>query len=160
MSAVAENGNRVASEFARYLQAFSECSTEIQSLALEMAAIVVDESSTDDERQFAADAMIQAIFPGESADAYALYRSRIESPEGKAANEAIGRQQSAFADNLRGLMAERKMTQEELARLAGVGQPAIANLLARKCRPQQRTIKRFADALGVSPSDLWPELGD
>jgi lambda repressor-like predicted transcriptional regulator len=158
MSAVAENGNHVAGEFARYLQAFIECSNEVQSLALEMAAIVADESSTEDERQFAADAMIQAIFPGESADALSTYKARLASPEGRAASEAIARQQSTFANNLKRIMAERKMTQDELARAANVGQPAIANLLARACRPQQRTVKRFAEALGVLPSDLWPEL--
>jgi lambda repressor-like predicted transcriptional regulator len=158
MSTVAETGSRLASELARYLQAFHDCSPEIQSLALEMAAIVADESSSDDERQLAADAMIQAIFPGEAADAFDSYKARLASPEAQAASEAISRQQSTFANNLRRIMAERKVTQEELARAAGVGQPAIANLLARKCRPQQRTIRRFADALGVSTGELWTEL--
>jgi len=50
------------------------------------------------------------------------------------------------------------MTQEELAEKTGVGQPAISNMLNRQCRPQHRTVRRFADALGISPEELWPPL--
>jgi len=48
------------------------------------------------------------------------------------------------------------MTQEALAAKLGVGQPAISNMLNRQCRPQRRTVLRLAQALGISPEELWP----
>jgi transcriptional regulator with XRE-family HTH domain len=53
-------------------------------------------------------------------------------------------------------MQAKKWTQEMLAEKAGVGQPAISNMLNRQCRPQRRTIQKFAAVLGVSPDELWP----
>jgi len=53
-------------------------------------------------------------------------------------------------------MARRGMTQEALAAKLGVGQPAISNMLNRQCRPQRRTVLRLAQALGISPEELWP----
>jgi transcriptional regulator with XRE-family HTH domain len=48
------------------------------------------------------------------------------------------------------------MSQEDLAKATGVSQPAISNLFTRGNRPQQRTIGKFAQALKVEVSDLWP----
>ena len=31
-------------------------------------------------------------------------------------------------------------------------------MLNRKCRPQKRTLLKVADALGVRPQELWPDL--
>jgi transcriptional regulator with XRE-family HTH domain len=47
------------------------------------------------------------------------------------------------------------MTQEQLAAAIGVGQPAISMMLNRNCRPQARTVKKLADALGVEIEELW-----
>jgi lambda repressor-like predicted transcriptional regulator len=162
MSTVADNPNKGAAvgEFARYLQAFVECNNEIQNLVLEMAAIVSDESTTDEERELASDAMMQALFPGDSADGLEYYKAILASPDGRSAAAAIAEQQATFADNLRRIMAAKGITQEQLASLTGVGQPAISNMLKRACRPQQRTVRRFAEALGVGPHDLWPMIGD
>ncbi|MFM7038566.1 MAG: helix-turn-helix domain-containing protein [Planctomycetaceae bacterium] len=52
-------------------------------------------------------------------------------------------------------MEEKNMSQETLASLMGVSQPAISNMLNRRCRPQRRTIVRFAQALGVTEEELW-----
>jgi lambda repressor-like predicted transcriptional regulator len=51
------------------------------------------------------------------------------------------------------------VTQVQLAETIGVGQSAIAMMLQRECRPQRRTVARMAEALGVTPETLWPELG-
>lgn len=62
----------------------------------------------------------------------------------------------SFAEALHKLMRERDLTQERLGELVGVSQAAISNMLNRDCRPQRKTIEKFAEALGVSPRSLWP----
>jgi len=68
----------------------------------------------------------------------------------------MDREESLFADRLRALMAERGLTQAQLAEKIGVGQPAISMMLQRACRPQRRTVQRLAEALAVHPEELWP----
>lgn len=48
--------------------------------------------------------------------------------------------EAAFAATLARLMAERQLTQAQLAERTGVGQSAISMLLKRRCRPQRRTL--------------------
>jgi DNA-binding XRE family transcriptional regulator len=67
--------------------------------------------------------------------------------------------EEAFAATLARLMAERQLTQAQLAEKIGVGQSAIAMLLKRRCRPQRRTIGKLAEALSVSVEELWPGYG-
>jgi DNA-binding XRE family transcriptional regulator len=64
--------------------------------------------------------------------------------------------EAAFAATLARLMAERQLTQAELANRIGVGQSAISMLLKRRCRPQRRTLGKLAQALGVPVEELWP----
>ena len=59
---------------------------------------------------------------------------------------------------VRKLMKVKGITQEDLANAAEITQPAVSNLLTRGCRPQRRTVEKFAGALGVNPSELWPEF--
>ena len=54
-------------------------------------------------------------------------------------------------------MEVSEMTQAQLAGVVGIGQPAISMMLKRQCRPQQRTVQRLAEALGVAAEKLWPE---
>ncbi len=72
-------------------------------------------------------------------------------------DERLDREEVIFANRLARLIDEKSVTQVELARRIGVSQSAISMLLARRCRPQRRTVARIAEALGVSESDLWPE---
>ena len=48
------------------------------------------------------------------------------------------------------------VSEEKLAEMIGVTQPAISMMLQRECRPQRRTIVRIAEALELDPQDLWP----
>src|SRR5262249_20622251 len=64
--------------------------------------------------------------------------------------------EAAFAATLARLMAERQLTQAQLAERIGVGQSAISMLLKRRCRPQRRTLGKLAEALGVPVEELWP----
>ncbi|MFN9292273.1 MAG: helix-turn-helix domain-containing protein, partial [Planctomyces sp.] len=65
-------------------------------------------------------------------------------------------EEATFAERLRAIMEAKNVSQEQLALLTGVGQPAISNMLKRQCRPQRRTIVRLAQALDVAESELWP----
>jgi lambda repressor-like predicted transcriptional regulator len=147
-------------EIAKFLSAFVECSPEIQDVVLEMVTIISDNDSDYDEKQLAADAMMQALFPGTSADVLEMYRQRLSSPEAEKAAAALRAEEQSFADRVRALMKEKNVTQETLAESAGITQPAVSNILNRRCRPQRRTVARFAEALGVSVVELWPEYVD
>lgn len=141
---------------AKFLRAYKECSKEIQLIVDEMIEIVADDSIDWDDRTHAVDVIIEALFPSLAADFVALDERDMQSAEAIAENEKLDREESLFADNLRELMEERGMTQQSLAELTGVNQPAISNMLNRNCRPQRGTVVRFAKALEVSPEDLWP----
>jgi transcriptional regulator with XRE-family HTH domain len=52
-------------------------------------------------------------------------------------------------------MAQRQLTQAELAQRIGVGQSAISMLLKRRCRPQRKTLGKLATTLGVEVEALW-----
>jgi lambda repressor-like predicted transcriptional regulator len=101
--------------------------------------------------------MIEALFPSLLADVATTHELMLSTPEAKQAKEELDAEEARFAATLRRLMEERQMTQEKLAKITGVSQPAISNMLNRKCRPQRRTISRFAAALDVDPSELWPD---
>ena len=45
-------------------------------------------------------------------------------------------------------------TQKELAEKAGIKQPALARLEKAGSKPRQSTLKKIADALGISPEQL------
>jgi transcriptional regulator with XRE-family HTH domain len=68
--------------------------------------------------------------------------------------EASG--EAAFAATLARLMADRQLTQVQLAERISVGQSAISMLLKRRCRPQRRTLGKLAEALGAPVEELWP----
>lgn len=56
---------------------------------------------------------------------------------------------------LRDLRAARRLTQEQLAREAGIRQPALARLEAgRIANPTLATLERLAAALRVKPAEL------
>ena len=147
-------------ETAKVLRAFVECSSTIQNIVLEMAAIIGDPESDDDDRSFAFDAMMEALFPGTAADVLESYHQKLRSPDFAAAAERLRTEHQSFADRLLAAMKQKDMTQEDLAKAAGVGQPAVSNMLTRGCRPQRRTIAKFAVALGMDPTELFPEFGE
>jgi transcriptional regulator with XRE-family HTH domain len=66
-------------------------------------------------------------------------------------------EESFFAHRLRELMEAKGLTQAELADKVGIGQPAISMMLNRACRPQRKTVLRFAQALQVPTEELWPQ---
>ena len=77
------------------------------------------------------------------------------------AREVLSRmdeEEANFAKRLRQLMEAKGLTQAQLADAVGIGQPAVSMILNRSCRPQRKTVLRFAEALSVSPEHLWPGI--
>lgn len=85
-----------------------------------------------------------------------ITREERLSPAHRALMAQMEQAEAAFAATLTRLMAERQLTQAQLAERVGVGQSAISMLLKRRCRPQRRTLGKLAEALGVSVEELWP----
>jgi predicted XRE-type DNA-binding protein len=152
-------------ENAKFLHAYLECSDAIQQGVQAMLRILFDPDTTEAEKAMAKHTIADALFPN-------LYKGELgmdlEESEHDAACDnqelceivsEMNLDEQTFAENLRRIMDERGMTQAQLAEASGVGQPAISNMLNRDCRPQRRTIERFASVLGVSPDDLWKSGG-
>ncbi len=145
--------------------ALAECDPELRAAAVELLDQLAS-GELDDGQEFATTAVIaEILFPNaDDTGAPGLDLAEAEVMA-TAVKPSVGplladmnRQEATFADRLRELMAERGLTQVELAAKVGVGQPAIANMLGRTCRPQQKTVAKLAAALGVEPAALWPEL--
>jgi len=67
-------------------------------------------------------------------------------------------QEAEFANRLNALMSHQRVTQTELADRIGCTERVISQMLSRRCRPQKTTIMKLAEALAVTPQDLWPKL--
>lgn len=143
-------------QFAQLFFAFQECTEEVQTIVIQMAGIVNDPESTHDEREHALEVLVEALVPGLACELLNSHLRLLKTSEFLAAKEQVSQQEHRFANKVRELMESKGMTQEELAERTGVSQPAISNILNRRCRPQQRTVLRFAEALEVSPEVLWP----
>jgi hypothetical protein len=141
------------------LRAFMECSSQIQQGVLKMAQIINDPNTDQDEKMAAGDTLMEALYPryigeelGMDLEQYDTIQREIDSE----IERELDQETDTFAARLAALMEQQKMTQQDLANLIQVGQPAISMMLARQCRPQRRTVERIAKALGVEVKDLWP----
>lgn len=147
---------------AKFLHAYLECSNEIQDGIREMIAVMMDPSADRDDVAMAIHTLADALCPHlhEGRLGVDLEQSETmgaqQSEAMRQALEELDTEEAVFADRLSAIMAERGINQTKLAEMTGVGQPAISNMLVRHCRPQRRTVLRFANALGISPSELWP----
>ena len=144
--------------FLEVQHAYDECSDEIQAVVRDMIDVYNAADSTEEERNGALYTIVEAVFPGlanEVCDACEQIRKSTESQE---YNSKLQSQEEAFADTVRRIMKEKRITQSQLAESIGIGQSAISNLLGRNCRPQKRTIENIASALGVEVSDIWVDL--
>ena len=138
--------------------AYDECDPNIQEVVDDMLAICNDENASEDEKRRAMHTITEAIFPSLAADVCRMEKASRKSPEADALEREMDEEEAAFAKKVRHHMKVQGLTQEQLAEKVGIGQPAISNMLNRQCRPQNRTIAKLADALGVSPRDLWPRF--
>jgi lambda repressor-like predicted transcriptional regulator len=147
--------------FAKCFRAYLECNEQVQGVIREMAEIVNSPEADEQEREMALGTLAEALFPEYDGghlgiDLEEANKACVEnSPDGKEAQQELDRQEQAFADRLKTAMQQKGMTQAQLAGRAGVQQPAISMMLNRNCRPQQRTVRKLAEALGVTPQELW-----
>jgi DNA-binding XRE family transcriptional regulator len=144
-----------------YLQvksAFDECSDEIQEVIRDMIEVFNSSESTEDEKKAALYTIVEAIFPALAINILDACENIRKNPQSQIYNDELSRQEEYFADKVRKIMADKSITQEQLADRIGIGQSAICNMLNRKCRPQKRTIEKVARALDVEISDLWKDI--
>lgn len=152
--------NNEVGQFAAFLRAYKECSPQVQAVVDEMVSIINDPDSTDEDREHASATILEALMPALTAELLDTHQLAMQSAASVAARRELRQDEAAFAERLRALMDERNLTQEQLASMTGVSQPAISNILNRQCRPQRRTVRRFADVLNVAPEELWPSYAD
>jgi len=149
---------------AKLIGAYLECSDAVQAGIRDMIAILNDPGTDKDDREMAIATLADALLPGLDKGQLGVdleQSERDEAAEDPQLGQMLRRmdaEEAAFAERLRSLMAQRHITQEQLAARIGVGQPAISNMLNRQCRPQRRTVLRLAEALEVEPAELWPEF--
>jgi len=158
------DGNLVTSEvFAQVFHAYLECSDEVQAAIRDMVEIVNDPEATTDEVHAALATIADALFPTHHNGALGVDLEECEACAPSDIKEMLGKmneQESSFAGRVNVALAAKNMTQGDLASVIGVGQPAVSMMLSRKCRPQRRTIHKIAEALGLTPSELWPDVRD
>jgi transcriptional regulator with XRE-family HTH domain len=149
----------------QFFAALANCSDELQDAVLRLVVIVQNPQSPSSERQRAMAAiadMLSLSFENDAEECTPNRSADEGTPAHRPAPEGGGRgfgsQGSAFAERLRALMQARGISQQDLAERIGCSQPAISQMLGRNRRPQKATILRLAEALRVSPRELWPDL--
>jgi lambda repressor-like predicted transcriptional regulator len=143
--------------------ALAECDEELREEAIELFKQLAN-GDLDREQSFATTALLaEILFPNSDPQGFpgldlveAEASARAEFPETNDTLDKMDQEESFFAQRLRELMEAKGWTQAQLADKVGIGQPAISMMLNRACRPQQKTVLRFAQAFGVPPEDLWP----
>ncbi|MFO0867480.1 MAG: helix-turn-helix transcriptional regulator [Pirellulales bacterium] len=144
--------------FLEIKSAYEGCDDAIKEAVNDMVEIAQDQSATEEERERALYTIVEALFPSLSVD-FMAFCERVRKSDGALENaRAMADEEKTFAERVQEILTERQITQEQLAEMIGVGQPAICNMLNRNCRPQKRTIVKIAEALKVSPEYIWPNF--
>jgi transcriptional regulator with XRE-family HTH domain len=154
------------------IRLYLECSDEVQSVVRSMFAVFEHPLTTDEDRQRAMTTITDALFVN-PMDGHGRYGFGFLTAERDAAREhgqverrsvvaarpdQLDSQEATFAERLRKILDEKKVTQEELAVRTACTQSAISRMLSRNARPQRKTIIKIAQALNVQPTDLWPNM--
>jgi lambda repressor-like predicted transcriptional regulator len=143
--------------------ALCECEEELRKGAIELFQQLAS-GQLDQEQRFATTALIAEILFPNTDDKGIPGLDLVEAeeiapkakPESKAVLAQMDKDEEFFARRLGELMEAKHFSQAELAAKVGIGQPAVSMMLNRTCRPQRKTVLRFAEALGVVPEELWP----
>jgi len=145
-----------AETFPNYLQ----MSETIQAVVRDLVRLFNDPNIGEEERQRVLQALaatLTAAHHERTGNGVGREKSE-ETPEKERVREELDREETLFAANLKQRMQERNLIQAELAERVGLSQPAVSMLLARKYRPQRRTVRLIAQILGVEAGTLWPGL--
>jgi predicted XRE-type DNA-binding protein len=143
--------------------AFAECDEELRAEGLELFKALAS-GKLDEEQRIATTALLAEILFPNADDKGLPGLDLVEAeeiaptvnPEARDVQSRMDAEEADFATRLRHLMEAKNMTQAELASSVGIGQPAVSMMLNRSCRPQKKTVMRFAQALGVAAEELWP----
>jgi predicted XRE-type DNA-binding protein len=164
MATVIENGINESSKvdrlnaelFAALFAAYNKCSPAVKDVIETMVGIMQDPAVEPDEYQDALDTLVEALVPGKHHGTIGLDLG-VQPKGAKATSIAheMAAEEQHFADQVRQLMKDKRMSQKALAEAVGVGQSAIAMMLSRKCRPQRSTVLKIAQALNVPPNRIW-----
>jgi lambda repressor-like predicted transcriptional regulator len=146
--------------FAATLPRYLGASTPVQAVVRDLVQLFNNAAVGADERERVVRAL--AVTLHESAgdrprEQTAPPLAHPSAAELEVCRRRLEREEELFVANLKRLMSERRLTQAELAERVGLSQPAISMMLARKYRPQRRTVRLLAQVLGVAEGELWPE---
>lgn len=143
--------------------ALQECDEELRADALELFEQLKSGELDAGERHATTALLAEILFPNADHHGFpgldlveAEQVALSVAPESAEVLARMDQEEATFADRLATLLNEQGLTQAELAEKLGIGQPAISMMLNRSCRPQRKTVKKFADALGVTVEELWP----
>jgi lambda repressor-like predicted transcriptional regulator len=143
------------------LTAYLEKSPVVQAVIRDLLNIIKNDNLPPKERVWAETSLQEALFrhqpsPRARSGGAVTEAERPQLPGLGEAHQRLEEEERVFAGNLARLLAEKKLSQAELARHVGVGPSAISMMLSRRCRPQRRTVEKLAQALGVEVRELWP----
>ena len=142
--------------------ALTECDDELRAEAIDLFKQLESGELDADQRTATITLLAEILFPNadekglpglDLADAEAI--GPLQNLEAREVLSRMDEEEANFAKRLRQLMEGKGLTQAQLADAVGIGQPAVSMILNRSCRPQRKTVLRFAEALGVSPEHLW-----
>ena len=128
----------------KFVRAYLECSDEVQQVVGRMLQVLDDPSSSEEQRNMAISTIADALFRNPHKGEYGMDLAASEGeaavvePRLEAIVKRMDEEEDSFALRLRKLMDDQCITQAELAKRIGVGQPAISNMLNRNCRLRRR----------------------
>jgi lambda repressor-like predicted transcriptional regulator len=145
--------------------ALAECDDELRAEAVELFK-QLNSGELDAEECHATTALLaEILFPNDDHKGLpgldlveAEEIAPLVAPEANGLLAQMDEEEAVFAKQVQRLMEQKGLTQGELAARVGLGQPAVSMMLNRTCRPQRKTVLRFAEALEVSPQELWPQF--
>jgi len=148
-----------------FFAALTECSDQLRSNAERLMAIIDDPESLPGDKGRAWHTLLDQfrLLP----DTEGRYGMDLAHSEAGAAEkfpalqsevEKMNSQEAQFAERLRQIMKNKHITQQELAKRIDCSQPAISQMLNRKCRPQRATLEKIAAAVAVDVRELWPDI--
>jgi transcriptional regulator with XRE-family HTH domain len=148
-----------------FFAALTECSDQLRTNSERLMAIIDDPESLPRDKGRAWHTLLDQfrLLP----DTEGRYGMDLAQSESGAAEkfpalqnevEKMDSQEAQFADRLRQIMKDKHITQTQLAERVECSQPAISQMLNRKCRPQRSTLEKIAVALQVDIRELWPDI--
>ncbi len=148
-----------------FISVLQECGEQLRTDAERLMAIVDDPKSLPGARGRAWNTLLDQfhLLPDDEGR-YGMDLARSEAgaaerfPTLAREVEQMDSQEALFSDRLRQIMKDKNITQQQLAERIECSQPAISQMLNRKCRPQRKTLDKIASALSVDVLELWPDL--